>query len=113
MILEVMSPREIARQIYFRGPKLLGFWNGIQSQDACSELTKVPSSVWVAQHEACADLLDREFVAYGIGFGLALGLFFTYKLTNFCIWSSYLRQIKSIVPCQCSIESATDGCKKK
>jgi hypothetical protein len=112
MILDVPSPYEVARQIYFRGPKLFGFWNGIQSQDACSELTKVPSSVWVAQTQACSDLLDREFVAYGIGFALAAGLFFTYKLTNFCIWSSYLRQIKSIVPCQCSTAFVQDAKKK-
>jgi len=114
MILEVWSPLEIFRKIYFQGPKLFGFWNGVESSDACSELTKVPSTVWVQQHQACSDLLNKEFVAYGIGAALITGVLVTWKLTNYCIWSSYLRQLKSSVPCQtCLIESAIDGYKKK
>lgn len=105
---------DIARKIYFEGPRIFGFWNGIEPHDACSELTKVSSSVWISQRKACDDLLNREFVAYGIGFGVVAGLVIAWKATNYWIWSSYLRQLKSIVPeCQCSIESATDGCKKK
>ena len=106
---------DLARTIYFQGPKIFGFWNGIEPHDACSELTKVSSSVWIAQQKACSDLLNREFVAYGIGVSVVLGLLGTWKLANYLVWSSYLRQLKSIVPeCQtCLIESAIDGYTKK
>lgn len=79
--------------IYFHGPKKFGFWNGIDSVDACSEITKVPSKVWSQQLEACNDLLMRDYEAYMIGVGLVTSGLFLWKLTDFLMLQYTFRSI--------------------
>jgi hypothetical protein len=42
--------RTVAEYIYFNGPSRFGFWNGIDKEEACAELTRVPSTVWMKQY---------------------------------------------------------------
>ena len=78
--------------IYFNGPARLGFWNGKDPQDACSEITRVPAEVWKIQHEACRALLGKDFTAFCIGLGLCASAITLYKYSEVLVWRAILHR---------------------
>jgi hypothetical protein len=80
------------RYIYFHGPSRLGFWNGKDFQDACSEITRVPAEVWKIQHEACETLLNKDFRAFCIGVGLLLSTVALFKYSEVLMWRAILHK---------------------
>lgn len=95
----LQSLKEFGEYIYFNGPSKLGFWNGISKSEACAELTRVPSDVWIKQSQACEDLLFRDFQAYCIGAGIVTGGIFLWKGLDALIWSCTLRKFVHINKC--------------
>lgn len=60
------------RHLYFGGPSLggWGFWEGLGGPEMCSGLTGVPAKHWEGPGVTeCDALLERKFVAFGIGVG--------------------------------------------
>ena len=71
----------------------MGFWNGREIEEACSELTRVPAAVWVNQHEACENLLKKDFHATLIGAGIVLGCVGLWKCMDVIAWRAILRPL--------------------
>ncbi len=94
MLRWLLAPIEYA---YFNGPSRLGLWNGVAHADACSELTRVPSSVWVQQQAACDELLHRDFRAFLIGCSLIGSAVVAWKALDACVWSCALRRLQRAV----------------
>lgn len=80
--------------IYYNGPSRLGFWNGKDSADACSEITRVPAEIWRVQDQACTNLLGKDFTAFCIGLGLLCGSVFLCKYTEVLMWRAILHKKK-------------------
>jgi hypothetical protein len=80
--------------VYYNGPSRLGFWNGKDSADACSEITRVPAEVWKIQNEACQALLGKDFTAFCIGAGLFCSSIFLWKYSEVLMWRAILYQKK-------------------
>jgi hypothetical protein len=78
---------QVAEYIYFNGPSRFGFWNGIAKEEACAELTRVPSTVWIRQYDACSELLSKDFRAFCIGAGLVSGAVILWKSLDALIWT--------------------------
>jgi hypothetical protein len=72
------------KYIYFNGPSKMGFWNGKDMEDACSELTRIPATVWHHQREACEALLAKDFRAFCIGSFLIVGAVSAWKALDYC-----------------------------
>jgi hypothetical protein len=87
----------LTRFIYYNGPATLGMWQGIGEPEMCAKLTRVPSDVWQKQSEACSSLLDRDFVAFGIGAGLCVSGLLAWKLLDLCILRMMLAPSKIII----------------
>ncbi len=83
--------------VYFNGPSKMGFWNGREIEEACSELTRVPASVWLAQKEACESLLMKDFRAFCIGCGLVGGCLTVWKCMDVLAWRAILSPLKKSV----------------
>lgn len=58
------------RILFFDGPAFLGGWEGMQKHDICSQTTKTDSSIWIAQQEACEEMVEKLFTAYKIGIAM-------------------------------------------
>jgi hypothetical protein len=80
--------------IYYNGPSRLGFWNGKDSADACSEITRVPAEVWRIQDQACTNLLGKDFTAFCIGLSLLCSGVFLCKYTEVLMWRAILYKKK-------------------
>jgi hypothetical protein len=80
--------------VYYHGPARLGFWNGKDYQDACSEITRVPAEVWKVQHEACKKLLDKDFTAFCIGLALLSSCVMAWKYSEVVMWRAILHKKK-------------------
>jgi hypothetical protein len=80
--------------IYYHGPSRLGFWNGRDASDACSEITRVPAEVWKVQHEACQALLGKDFTAFCIGLGLLCTSVGLWKYSEVLMWRAILDRKK-------------------
>ena len=80
------------RFVYFHGPARLGFWNGKDPQDACSEITRVPAEVWKVQHEACTALLGKDFTAFCIAMGMGVSFLALYKYSEVLMWRAILHK---------------------
>ena len=55
------------RELFFKGPKLLGFWNSMAEEDICSRISGVPADFWHINKDACRDIAQKEFHALYIG----------------------------------------------
>jgi hypothetical protein len=80
--------------VYYHGPARLGFWNGKDHQDACSEITRVPAEVWKVQQEACKKLLDKDFTAFCIGLALLSSCVMVWKYSEVLMWRAILHKKK-------------------
>jgi hypothetical protein len=85
--------QQVAEYVYFNGPSRFGFWNGIEKEEACAELTRVPSTVWTKQFEACSDLLQKDFRAFCIGAGIVSGAIILWKSLDAIIWTCTMKKI--------------------
>jgi len=83
-----------AKWVYFNGPSKFGFWHGASPHEACATLTRVDSDVWEREHEACENLLARDFRAACIGVGLVACGIVVWKAMDACMWSCALRQLR-------------------
>ena len=82
------------KYVYFNGPRVMGFWHGKDAADACSELTRVPATVWHQQEAACDALLSKDFTAFCIGLGLVVGGVTAWRLMDICAWRAILGPYK-------------------
>ena len=78
------------RLVYFQGPqyKGVGFWEGAHSADICAHVSNgVPASHWdtEAGKSACAELVERKFVAFAIGVYGTIAFLVVWKLMEF-LW---------------------------
>jgi hypothetical protein len=71
----------------------MGFWNGRDVAEACSEITRVPAAVWIKQHEACENLLNKDFNATMIGAGVIFGCISLWKCMDVLAWRAILRPL--------------------
>lgn len=76
--------------LYYDGPLIMGFggWQGIPKEDICSQLTKVPSTMWLGQIHNCTDLIERHFNSYLIAFFATIYFLFIYKIIAH-LWFKY------------------------
>jgi hypothetical protein len=72
----------------------MGFWNGREIEEACSELTRVPATVWISQKEACQSLLMKDFTAFCIGCSLVSGCLVIWKIVDVLAWRAILTPLK-------------------
>jgi hypothetical protein len=70
----------------------MGFWNGKDMEDACSELTRVPATIWHQQREACEALLAKDFRAFCIGSALVVGAISAWKTMDYFTLRLILRK---------------------
>ena len=82
--------------VYFHGPRGMGFWNGREAEEACSELTRVPAQIWHQQQDACKALLAKDFTAFCIGGGLILAAVVSWKCMDVLAWRLILRNIRTV-----------------
>lgn len=57
----------LLKYFYIHGPRWLGSWEGLSSNDICSSLTKVDANHWTLASDACKDLIDRKVHATFLG----------------------------------------------
>ena len=86
------------RFVYFNGPARLGFWHGVSAEEACAQMTRVPSTVWERESDACENLLSKDFRAMCIGAGIVCGALCTWKLLDVWIWMCALQRIRLVAP---------------
>lgn len=86
------------RFVYFNGPARLGFWHGVSAEEACAQMTRVPSNVWERESDACENLLSKDFRAMCIGVGLLGGVMFTWKLLDVWVWMCAFQQFRRVTP---------------
>ena len=85
------------RTLYFSGPALFGFYNGLADEDICASMTKVPSDHWAQNTDQCDLLLDRNFYSFQVliqsvvYFGLLAYLVFILIL-RYCIVRPVVRE---------------------
>ena len=74
----------VARELYLRGPALLGAWEGRPIHDVCAQMTQTSAAFWAAEAAACIDMIDRKVTAQAIGIALIALCVFAYQMTAFC-----------------------------
>lgn len=73
--------------LYFNGPCFMGigFWQGKNEIDICSEITGISSSFWIQnknQYEACINLVEAKFNSFFISIIIIIylvSILFTFK----------------------------------
>ena len=82
------------RKLYMHGPFLggYGFWSGKESVDICSEMTGIPSNVWVVNRADCQDRIDRGFYSLLVSANFALYVYLVWLGINSC--ASYVRRCR-------------------
>lgn len=53
--------------LYMKGPRMLGFWEGLEEEAICSQLTNVRSTFWSRSEDnmtQCRETLERHFWSY-------------------------------------------------
>jgi hypothetical protein len=80
--------------IYRHGPTQVGMLGGAAYEDVCAKITRVPPDTWVRENSACLVLLSRDFLAFGIGIGLASTLLIAWKSMDACMWYCLLKRLR-------------------
>jgi hypothetical protein len=81
--------------LYMKGPRALGFWEGLEESSICSQLTNVRSQFWSLTTDnmaECKETLDRHFWSY-----IVLASTVTYYITLIVVIKNMLalnRKIK-------------------
>lgn len=70
----------LCRQIYLKGPGILGCWEGQTIEDVCSHLTRTSAGMWHSQMDTCVEIIDRKVVAHCIGIMIVLSIIVVYHV---------------------------------
>lgn len=74
------------RQLYFKGPALLGFWSGLNNADICTALNPGTSALFWSSHatteEQCSALVEQRFHAFFVSINITLYAYIVYRLVT-------------------------------
>jgi hypothetical protein len=74
------------RQLYFKGPALLGFWSGLNNADICTALNPGTSALFWTSHatteEQCSTLVEQRFHAFFVSINVILYAYVVYRLVT-------------------------------
>lgn len=72
------------RQLYFKGPALLGFWSGLTHADICTSLNPGTSAIFWTNHasaeQQCALLVEQRFHAFFVSINVVLYVYIVYRI---------------------------------
>lgn len=72
------------RQLYFKGPALLGFWSGLTDADICTALNPGTSALFWTGHSSaevqCAVIVEQRFHAFFVSINVILYAYLVYRL---------------------------------
>lgn len=74
------------RQLYFKGPALLGFWSGLNNADICTALNPGTSALFWTSHATteaqCSTLVEQRFHAFFVSINVILYAYMVYRLVT-------------------------------
>jgi len=89
---ELLAPvHRVAATLYMHGPAIsighlnLGFWQGRELADICSQLTGVRSELWRANPDACAGVLAERFFGVYYAVYVALAVWTAWSVVRACV----------------------------
>jgi hypothetical protein len=83
------------KNVYLKGPKILGLWGGDELHDICARLSGGESSFWSRNISECNGIINKHFESYYILISTILYLMVLYKFIYFIWWRYFI--IKPIV----------------
>jgi hypothetical protein len=78
------------KNVYLKGPKILGLWGGDELHDICARLSGGESSFWSRNISECKGIINKHFESYYVFISTILYLMVLYKFIYFVWWRYFI-----------------------